>query len=639
MAKLTDLQKQQLIQREPNKSAEYILGCIQKFENLSLDDFKGMDPAKKKRIHDLINNVPNPAEQAEWSKIMAMGDTPSQELLDALNKYIMNWESSRPMGNHVDEAWSKVNSMPNLDEQAEWARIEAMGNNSSQNLLNALNTYIKNWASSRPKGNHVDEAKNRLSAIETADWNNVDTLDINSLLEYLGKYPDTVHKEEIDSSVWALVDKENVQDIQNYLAHFPKGSGSTEAKALLNAIVEWENVKNSNDILIVHKYMRENPSSPFRNKAAIVLSGLKQGELSEMLRNPNGYELSRVMNFLDLGIFSENDLIRARVVTPNILEIMNNPNTAADLPDIRKAIESSYPECKEGYTDVFFFGIPSTGKTCVLMGISRSDSLRINLASGGGEYASALQQYTDVGVTVPRTPGTFVTTLEATISNRKEPNAVHRLNLIEMSGEEFAFQIAGNTDHVFTFEDMGTGATALLNNDNRKVFFLVIDPTANVVRINREIVDGYDEETGDPIKRLEYCVVNQRTIIQKMVNLFETPGNRDIMRKVDSIHIIMTKSDTLGNPVEREEKALAIFNQKFSGDILDALIDVCETYNINSNTQFCPKLYTFSLGTFYLGGYYEYEPTDSNRLVQAIRNSTAGMKKATLWDKIKRMVN
>ena len=273
------------------------------------------------------------------------------------------------------------------------------------------------------------------------------------------------------------------------------------------------------------------------------------------------------------------------------------------------------------------------------MGLSRSNSLHINLASGGGDYAAALQQYTDVGVTVPRTPGTFVTTLDATISSIHEPEKVHKLNLVEMSGEEFAFGIANNPDKVYSFEDMGTGATALLKNDNRKVFFLIIDPTANVVRINREIIDGYDEEYGTPITRLEYCVVNQRTLIQKMVNIFQQEGNRDIMKKVDSIHIIMTKSDTLGNPVEREDKAINIFYDKFGGDILKPLKDLCKEYNINSNSNFSPKLYTFSLGTFYVGGLYEYEQTDSNRLVKAIKNSTQGTKTKTFWDKVKEILN
>lgn len=101
----------------------------------------------------------------------------------------------------------------------------------------------------------------------------------------------------------------------------------------------------------------------------------------------------------------------------------------------------------------------------------------------------------------------------------------------------------------------------------------------------------------------------------------------------------MTKADVLGNEVEREDKALSIFNNKYGGDILNPLIDLCKEYSINTNTRFCPKLYTFSLGTFYVGGLYEYEPTDSNKLVKAIQNSTCEIKNRTWWDKFKDILN
>lgn len=573
-----------------------MLECIQKYNNLSLDDFPNMDSNKREYIRKKLNSIPNPNEQKEWSNIAVKLETPSQELLDALNSYILNWETSRPEGNHVDEAWNEV---------------------------------------SRIKSLLLEEQSQK----EDDDWNNVDTLSQPSLIDHLYKYPNTVHKNEIDDSVWGLVDKENIQEIQNYTTIFPSGLHANEARDILNAIVEWNNVKNTNDIFVINNYLRTNPMSPFRQQASILIAGLKQGEINAMKNNPNNYEVPRLMKLLNDGIATERELIMANVMTENILETLRTTSIESDLPDIRKAIADSHAECKDGFTDVFFFGVPSTGKTCVLMGMSRSNSLHINLASGGGDYASALQQYTDVGVTVPRTPGTFVTTLEATISSRNEPGTVHKVNLVEMSGEEFAFGIANNPNHVFTFEDMGSGATQLLKNNNHKVFFLIIDPTANVVRINREIVDGYDEETGQPLTHLEYCVVNQRTLIQKMVNLFENPGNSDIMKKVDSIHIIMTKSDTLGNPIEREEKALRIFYDKFGGDILEPLINLCREYNINSNNQFHPKLYTFSLGTFYVGGLYEYEQTDSNRLVKAIKNSTQRIKKKTFWDRLIDIVN
>lgn len=597
---LTDLQRKKLIEGINSISINSIIKYIQ-IGDITLDDVPHISAERKQYIIDQLNSMPNPVEQQEWQAIEMMLIQPSTELVQKLSSYIARWDAGRPAGNHVELAKQKL---PEIESQI---KLEA-------------------------------------ERAEQAEWDAVDPFSTTDLWGYLSKYPNTIHKSEIDDSLWGLVNQESVQDIQNYITILPQGIHVREAQLILNAIVEWNNVKLTNDIFCVNDYIRNNPNTPFKNPAQVQLMGLKQQEIGMMRTNPNSYEVNRLLRLINDGIFSDHELINAKVMTETVLETLRNHDINADLPDIRQAIENSRAECKDGYTDVFFFGVPSTGKTCVLMGMSRSNSLHINLASGGGDYAAALQQYTDVGVTVPRTPGTFVTTLEATISSVSDQGgAVHKINLVEMSGEEFAFDIANNPDRIFTFEQMGSGATQLLKNDNRKVFFLIIDPTANVVRINREIVvqDGFDEDTGEPITHtdLQYCVVNQRTLIQKMVDLFTDPGNAEIMKKVDSIHIIMTKSDTLGNPVEREEKALNIFQQKFSGDILKPLIDLCEEYNINSRTNFHPNLYTFSLGTFYVGGLYEYEQTDSDRLVVAIKNSTQSVKKKSWWDRLKETVN
>lgn len=592
---LTELQRKRLVEGINNLPLNTILTYFQSGE-INFADVPMISAERRQYIEDALNSMPNPLEQQEWAEIQSMSSNPTRELLDKLSIYIRQWESSRPSGNHVDEA------------REMYKKVEAD--------INKLTEKIEN-----------------------DDWQKVNPFSQYDLIGHITKYPTTVHKDEIDDNLWNLINKEEVQDLQNYITIFPYGKHVFEARNLLNAIVEWNDVKNTEDVFVVNDYIRRKPSSPFISIAQIYMLRLKQKEKVLMKTCPNEYEVSRLMRLLQENIVSENELIKDNVVTENVLETLRHTNINADLPDIKKAIENSVPECKEGYKDVFFFGVPSTGKTCVLMGLSRSDTLHVNLASQGGEYAAALQQYTDVGLTVPRTPGTFVTTLESKITSKTDNGVYHNVNLVEMSGEEFAFAIANNPEHVFTFEDMGSGATELLKNDNRKVFFLIIDPTANVVRINREIVDSYDELTGQKTTHLEYCVVNQRTLIQKMVNLFEVPGNADIMKKVDAIHIIMTKSDTLGNPVEREEQAYTIFQSKFGGDILEPLIEVCKEYNINSQTKFHPKLYTFSLGTFYVGGLYEYEQNDSNRLVKAIRNSTHATKKKTWWDRFKETVN
>ncbi|MBQ8366042.1 MAG: hypothetical protein IJX41_09205 [Bacteroidaceae bacterium] len=361
--------------------------------------------------------------------------------------------------------------------------------------------------------------------------------------------------------------------------------------------------------------------------------------LDELGSNLCGCNVQEVFKLIDEGVITERDLIEGKLATPKVLDTLRNYEYSRRfLPDLMSAMDNSSAECKPGYTDVYFFGMPGAGKTSILMGLASCESLNVSLITGGGMYVEVLQQYTDVGITAPCTPRTFVCTLDAKISSKATPDTVHKINLVEMSGEEFALDIANNEEHITSFEKMGSGATELLKNDNRKVFFLIIDPTANILRTNREKEIGKDAQ-GKPITGLEYCIVNQRTILQKMVNLLAAPENRDIMKKVDGIHIIMTKADTLGDAEEREEKALKIFQDKYSGDILNELVDLCKEHNINAQNKFQPKLYTFSLGSFYLGGLFEYDPADSDHLVEAIEETIQSRKNKSWWNRIKRIFN
>ena len=645
---LTDLQRKKLIDDINRLNMNVILKYFLSGD-ISLSDVPHITDDRRKFIEE---HLPSPA-QMDWDALQPFLSEVSVSTLQKLETYIRKYEGTRPNGNHVDEAIATYNEIEDkLPTPAgmEWEELKPSLSDMSQNTLNRLEAYIRKYEGTRPKGNRVDEAiakRNEIKDVlqrealakEEAEWNAVDPFSMTSLIGHLNKYPMSAHHDEIDENVWNITDKENVQQLQDYKVLFPKGKNIGEANARLNAIVEWDRVRDSDDIIIVYNYIHNNPRSPYKNEADLLFINLKQREIDFMRHEPNRYEVSRLQNLVKLGIFTDRDLISKGVMTENVWNTLNSIDVKKDLPDIFEAMQNSEAECEDGYTDVYFFGIPSTGKTCVLMGLSCTSSLQVNLASSGGPYAEALRQYTDYGMTIPRTPGDFVTTLKATISEEKNDMEIkHNVNLVEMSGEEFAFGITNNETREFSFEEMGTGVTELLRNDNRKVFFLIIDPTTNIVRFNREY-DEYDEQTGEKIHKLKYAVVNQKILMQKIVNIFQDPANSDIMKKVDSIHIIVTKADTLGEPLQRDDKALEVFNKNYGMNIVPPLIEVCRDYNINSNSNYRPKLFTFSLGTFYVGGLYEYEETDSDKLVTAIMNATGGERQKTFWDKVRDVLN
>ena len=402
---LTSLQRKKLTSDCNKININTLMTYIQSGD-ISLEDLPNLSDERRREIEKRLNEMPNPIEQKEWADIRILLDRQeySQSLLDMISSYIRRWEGSRPSGNHVDEANQcyflverKLQEITTGIEQADWEAVNVF---SIDSLLAHLAKY--------PSTSHKDE-------IDEAVWGLTDKNQVVDIQKYLEVFPSGKFVGEADDAIWGVADKNQVADIQRYLDIFPNGKFAADARAMLNGIVDWENVKNTGDIFMVNDYIRNHPDSPFIPQARIELMKQKQSEISMMRDEPNKYEDTRLLKLIDEKIVSRDELIRAGVMTENVWDTLTGGDY--DLPDINEAITSSVPECKDGFTDVYFFGIPSTGKTCVLMGLSRSSSLNINLAHGGGDYAAALQQYTDVGKTVPRTPGTFVTTLEATISS------------------------------------------------------------------------------------------------------------------------------------------------------------------------------------------------------------------------------
>lgn len=626
---LTDLQKRRIIEGEPRTGAQKIADYIARFDNLSLDDFPAMEPTKREEINKIIGSKPNTVEQSEWKGITLRLNTLNPDdrpavaaLLAALTAYVDHWSTSLPEGNHVEEAKSQRAALQRMMdgwEEDDFRRLDPMS-------IDSLEDFLKKYPATTHRGD-----------VEESIWALTDRTSIDAVMSFVYKHPRSIHAAETDDLVWDLTDKGSIDALQQYINLFPSGKHLGEAKGLITAILDWQDVKAAGDIFATSRFLHDNPDSPLAYEARVQLASQKEAEIRDMRANASSYSAARLLQLLDEGVFHENELFRAGVLTPRVLDSLRNASLIT-LPEMAKVIAQSSPSCDDDATDVYFWGIPSTGKSCLLMGLSSSDSLNVNLATGSGNYAEALMQFVDCGKTIPATPGSFVATLNATITG--DDGIDHKVNLVEMAGEDFAFKIVKNPDGNFAFEDMGTGATQLLMNDNRKVFFIIIDPTVSRLNYPHYYVKSYDEQTGDPIYDIEMLLVDQLLVVKKLVDLFAKPENAKILKKVDAINFVMTKSDLLdSNESVRDEKAYQIFNAKYRSKVLKGLKNLCEEYAINEGNDHNPKLYTFSLGRFYVGGIYDYDNTDSEKIIEAIRLSTFGTRRMSFWDKLKKKVN
>lgn len=482
-------------------------------------------------------------------------------------------------------------------------------------------SFISRYSAVKSLSPQVNELRELLAGLsasaEAEDWNRVDQSSVRSLSDHRRKYPATTHESEIDHAIWNLLDHGKESDIRSYMKLFPHGLHYSECEPMLREQELWNDVRRDADLVTLSDYIEEQWDSPFIYEAQQLFENLRRQELSNMVENPGRYDDETMRLLLDNSIVTEQMLIQAGAATAKSIEYIKNP---PELAAIEQAVTSD-PQQQDGVTDIFLFGIPSSGKTCVLTGLIGADEFWYDNSNIGGMYADDLKIYRDRGKAPQRTYGNFVAQIVGKIQPSEPGMPVFPVNFIEMSGEEFASKIAYNAENIVDFESMGTGASKILSNKNQKVIFIIIDPSADgLIRLAME-----RKSDGSTVTR----TVQQDVVINKIINMLAK--NENVLRHTNAIHFIMTKADTIGTPDVREEIAVERIRTLYSTAIA-RLKELGKKYSFNTTSSYSPKLYTFSLGHFYAGGYFEYDPTDSNIIINELKSMTQGERTRSFFD-------
>lgn len=363
-------------------------------------------------------------------------------------------------------------------------------------------------------------------------------------------------------------------------------------------------------------------------------------------------------------LFSVGDLQNANVAT---YEILNHINTHPTDNDDRNQLENSLlPEdnfrSATNNTDVYFFGVPGSGKSTVLAGLFKlgiSGNLRLSLPAHGDHigytYASILQNYLEKNVFPQATKTRFVIRQDLVPVDNEVPNPFdnpgeidginaevqsdedligsevsdkfiqiidgvlqenpgkeneedHKISIIEMPGErtlDFAASDIKNPEEMDKL--LGKGARELFMNGNRKLFFFVIDPKPKKtygVNLNGVL-----------------CPMTQAQALEAVVEFISSvPG---LLEKIDSMHIILSKSDLLSNPNSMDVIQRDVIERGYEGLVND-IRGLCNPSRSNINVQcgHSPHLFTFSLGKVYPGHMIKYDKTDAEKILRVIAANT-----------------
>ena len=107
------------------------------------------------------------------------------------------------------------------------------------------------------------------------------------------------------------------------------------------------------------------------------------------------------------------------------------------------------------------------------------------------------------------------------------------------------------------------------------------------------------------------------------------------MKRVDVIHFIITKADTLDPTGEGQDTKEAngkkkIQNKRYSTQV-EHVKRLCAKEGLDLPA---PRLFLFSLGRFYVGNIFEFDSTDADVILDMVAGNSVGVAKSTAWDKI-----
>jgi hypothetical protein len=363
----------------------------------------------------------------------------------------------------------------------------------------------------------------------------------------------SLFKQKDDDAYKAAVNANTAAAFQNYLLLYPNGNHIVDAESKVQQIQIAENIE-------------------------IGKSEERERVLRQVKEDINEYTHDEIIEILGSEAFDElcYELgIDAQMVTgykEPFLKFNDIPQSAGDVPS--------------GYTDVFFWGIPSSGKTCALSAIFSTIKKDCSMEAPdcekkfGATYRDSLINIfnKDYGYLPGRTNEDRTQYMPFLFYKRGEKRK-RKISFFELSGEVFKYfyEVANNSKIIDDYsradvEKSFQTLKLILESNNQKIHFFFID-------YNQETKYTTDENN-----------LTQGNYLEAAKTYFR--DNKEIFKKrTDAVYVILTKSDEIkGN--DKAMIAKSFLSENF-GSFMDVLKNQCDSYSVDF------KVKLFSIGNVY----------------------------------------
>jgi hypothetical protein len=319
-------------------------------------------------------------------------------------------------------------------------------------------------------------------------------------------------------------------------------------------------------------------------------------------------DIERLQTYLLDGSLTEADLLSLQGMTPELIRAVKDfERRVTDF-----AAWDKLPPLKQDATDIFFFGLPGSGKTCILASLFQymhREGLIVddNINPVGNRYRDQLRQEFGLGIlpqsTQQNTENGYILNYVPIGLRNREHGGVHPLNLLDMSGELINITYR-QQDGPGTIWERG-----YLTSPNRKLIFFVVDYAEH--ENSRRAKDG-----------------DQSSKLGAVLTLLDKKG---ILERTDGLYILVSKADRFPNGVDHGQQAKDFLLREYRN-----FVENCRDLKARHRDQFRITGYPFTVGEVRFGqlitAYNDRSPAFivDRILHHAFRNRTGRLEKLGL---------
>ena len=460
---------------------------------------------------------------------------------------------------------------------------------------------------------------------------------IEAYEEYLyahedGKYRDAARsakaelqqkKDKIDSEdAWASVDKTDIESLQSFILNYPDSEHAAEVNKLLRDLKKERYMgvgisalsQQIKDILTGNRY--NNPVDAIYKKIVDYLQSGKitKDALIEAIRKDHNFLSSKVVHLLyDNGYITDSDFVQADI-DPDFVSYMMRDIQSEAFEEAKPLASVTKVPC----TEVYFWGIPSSGKSCALGAILSAANdgktalsmAKDNNCQGYGymnRLANLFRTDGSVGCLPEGTPTT--STYEMGFELEDEDHKIHPITCIDLAGELVRCMFKNDANENMLEEQkevLQTLTSVMVENrtSNRKLHFFVLEY-------------GAEDRMYEGLPQSSYLHAAVEYI--KRTGIFK--------KDTDGIYLLISKVDKAGLKGKALQEHLKEYINNTYAGFYNGLKRICSECEINDGKV---EIVPFTLGDVCFQNYCKFKSTTASNVVKLIMSRTYGYRPGRL---------